>query len=147
VELWEECKPVKYGNVRVVTAYEGLQMSIDIYNNVSIKDGGSYINSLKSYAVEADGKIQDLDEVDRLSKELANVMIAVTTKIEGLHWRQLAEKYAEIFWFSKKELRDEFGLDWCIPREVKERIKKGEVNTRLPNLSQRELQRMLRIAF
>jgi len=146
-ELWEECKTVKYGNVRVVTAYEGLQMRIDIYNNVSIKDGSSYINSLKSYSIEADGKILDLDEVDRLCKELADVMIAVTTKIEGLHWKQLAEKYAEIFWFSKKELRDEFELDWRIPRVVKERIENGELNTRLPNLSQRELQRMLRISL
>lgn len=147
VELWHECKGVKYADVRVVTVYEGLNMGIDIYNNVSIKEGGSYINSLKSYCIEADGKILDLAEVEDLCGRLSDVMVAITTKIETLAWRQLAEKYAEIFWFSKKELRDAQGRDWRIPALVKEQIAKGELNTRLPNLSQQALQRMLRIAF
>ncbi len=147
VELWEECEPVEYSHIRVVTAYESLDMTIDIYNNPTIREGGSYIGSLRSYYVEADGKILDLDEVKRLSSVLSDAMIAITTKIETLDWRELAEKYAEIFWFSKKELRELTGGDWRIPESVRERVKTGELNTRLPNLDQRNLQRMLRIAF
>lgn len=147
VELWEECEPVEYSHIRVVTAYENLDMTIDIYNNPSIREGGSYIGSLKSYYVEADGKLLDLDDVSRLCRVLSDVMIAITTKIENLDWRRLAEKYAEIFWFAKKELRDAVGGDWRIPESVKDRIKSGELNKRLPSLGQRDLQRMLRIAF
>ena len=146
-ELWDECRGIQYSKVRVAAVYSDLDMTIDIYNNVSIRDGSSYINSLKSYYVEGDGQVLMLEEVDRLCEALSDVMIAVTGKIETLHWRELAEKYAEIFWFSKKELRDAFELDWRIPGIVRERIENGELNTRLPNLSQRELQRMLRIAF
>lgn len=147
VELWEACEPVEYSHVRVVTAYEDLGMTIDIYDNPTIREGGSYIGSLKSYYIEADGKILDPDEINRLTAVLSEAMIAITTKIEALDWRRLAEKYAEIFWFSKKELREAAGGDWRIPESVRERIKNGELNTRLPSLDQRNLQRMLRIAF
>jgi len=147
VELWEECGAVAYSHVRVIAAYEGLDMTVDIYNNPTIREGAGYIGSLKSYYIEADGEILDPDGVNRLCSVLSDAMIAITTKIEALDWRQLAEKYAEIFWFSKKELREAAGGDWRIPESVRERIKTGELNTRLPNLDPRNLQRMLRIAF
>ncbi|MCP5102159.1 MAG: hypothetical protein GY950_02205 [bacterium] len=147
LELWEECKPVAYQNVRVVTAYRDLGMTIDIYNNVSTREGRSYIAGLESYYVEGDGKILSLEEIKGLCAVLSEVMIAVTTRIETFDWRRLAEKYAEIFWFSKKELRDALNRDWRFPPVVRERIKNGQLSTRLQNLDQRSLQRMLRIAF
>jgi hypothetical protein len=147
VPLWEECKAVQYGNIRVVTAYEGLDMTIDIYNNVSIKDTGSYIGGLRSYYVEAEGKALSLEEINRLCEELSAVMIAVAARVETLDWKQLAEKYAEIFWFSKKELRDKLRQDWRLPRRVKERIQNGKISTRLQGLSQKDLKRLLRVAF
>lgn len=147
LELWDECKAVKYGNIRVVTAYENLDMTIDIYNNVSIKPGSTYIDNLKYYYIERDGKVLNQEKIENLFNILSATMISITTKIESLDWRQLAQKYAEIFWFSKKELRDEFELDWRIPPIVKKRIKNGKLDTRLQGLSPRALQRMLRIAF
>lgn len=147
VELWDQCRAVPYQSVRIVTAYEGLDMTIDVYNNVSIKEGGSYIGSLKSYYVEADGKILDLEEIDGLSTVLSDVMISITTAVDVLDWRRLALKYAEIFWFSKKELRDTLDMDWRIPGTVKERIETGELNTRLQGLGPGALKRMLQIAF
>lgn len=146
-QLGDECQAVQYENIRVVTAYENLGMTIDIYNNVSNKGDGSYINSLRYYYIEADGRTLNLEEVNRLCTVLSGVMIAITSRIEGLNWRQLAEKYAEIFWYGKKELRDEFKLNPRIPGMVKERIKSGELNTRPRGLNQRHLQRMLKIVF
>ncbi len=145
LELWESTGPVEYKNIRIVTAYRDLGMRIDIYNNVSINASATYVNSLKSYYIEADGKLLDLDELHRLYKVLSDVMLNITSEVETLGWRQLAKKYAEIFWYSKKELKD--GRDWCPPGTVHERIEKGELNTRLQNLSPQALQRMLRISF
>jgi hypothetical protein len=146
-ELWEECRQVPFHGVRVAAAYEGLDMTVDIYNNVTIREGGRYIDGLRSYYVEGDGKILSLRDMHRLCDRLSGVMISITSAIEKYDWRKLAEKYAEIFWFAKKELRDELGLDWTMPGEIKERIRRGELNTRLQNLGQGALQRMLRIAF
>lgn len=147
LELWDECRTVKYGNIRVVAAYDNLDMTIDIYNNVSIKPGRTYIDNLRYYYIERDGKILNPDEIENVFNILSATMISITSKIESLDWRQLAQKYAEIFWFSKKELRDDFGLDWRIPPIVKKRIKNGKLNTRLQGLSPAALRRMLRIAF
>jgi len=147
VALWNECKSVKYGSVRIVAAYEDLGLTIDIYNHLSIKKGRNYIDSLRYFYIDGDGNPLSLDEVNSLCMALSEVITSMTTKIEKLDWRKLAEKYADIFWFSKKELRDELKLDWHFPQSVKERIESGELNTRHQNLSQRNLQRWLRIAF
>jgi hypothetical protein len=145
LELWELSCPLEYENIRIVTAYRDLGISIDIYDNVSINADTTYVNSLESYYIEAEGKILDLDELDRLYRVLSEIMLNITGEVEALYWRQLAKKYAEIFWYSKKELKN--GNDWRPPMTVNERIEKGKLNTRLQNLSPQALQRMLRISF
>ena len=145
LELWKSSHPVGYQHIRIVAAYQDLGISIDIYNNVSINASSTYVNSLKSYYIEADGKILNLEELDRLYKFLSDVMLNITGEVETLEWRQLAKKYAEIFWYSKKELKND--RDWRPPVAVQERIEKGDLNTRLRNLSPQALQRMLRISF
>lgn len=147
VELWDECGAVPYEKVRVAALYDGLEMRVDIYNNVFIKEGAGFIGSLRSFYVEADGKVLSLEEIDALSGMLSEAMISITSRIEAMDWRQLTLKYAEIFWFSKKELRDALGEDWRFPPAIEERVAKGEISTRLLNLDRKNLQRMLRIAF
>ncbi len=147
LELWPQCSAIPYKNTRIITTYENLGMTVDVYNNVSIAAGYSYISSLKNYSVEADGKLLSPEEIEDFSAALSKVIIAITTEIQAQDWRHLTEKYAEIFWFSKKELRDEEGLDWRIPAVVKERIHAGELNTKFQGLSQDHLKRMLQIAF
>jgi hypothetical protein len=147
LELWNDCKAVKYGSVRIVTAYEDLGLTIDIHNHLSIKHGRNFIDSLRYFYIEGDGNSLNLNEVNALCVTLSEVMTSITTKIESLDWRKLAEKYADIFWFSKKELRNKLKLDWCFPQIVKTRIEKGELNTKFRDLSQRNLQLLLRMAF
>lgn len=149
-ELWWQyahCITIPYNNIRVITTYQNISMSIDVYSNVSIATGASYISSLKSYCVEADGKLLSLEEIDNFITKLSKVVIAITMEIQHKDWRFLSEKYAEIFWFSKKELRNKLGLDWRIPDAVKERIQTGKLNTRFQGLSHYHLKRMLEIAF
>lgn len=147
VQLWQECRIIPYDSIRVVSVYENLGMTIDIYNNVTIKEGGRFIDNLKFFFVEADGKVLNLDEIDELGKLLYRIIISITSLVDSLDWRKKTEKYAEIFWFAKKELRDELRLDWSPAAAVKERIKAGEPSSRFSNISTSALSRMLRIAF
>jgi hypothetical protein len=145
--LWSQCEIIPYQKISVVAAYENLGMTIDIYNNVTIAPGSSFISSLKSYYVEADGKFLDIGEIESLTAVLSKVVIDITTLIQDQDWRFLAQKYAEIFWFSKKELRTDRHGDCQVPAPVKERIRAGALNTKLQGLSQNHLKRMLQIAF
>ena len=56
VEIWPECARLTYSNARIVTAYDQLDMSVDIYNHVSIPEGKNFVESLHSFYVECDGK-------------------------------------------------------------------------------------------
>jgi len=145
LELWKSSHPVEYETIRIVTSYRDVGMSIDIYDNVTINADTTYVNSLESYYIEADGKMLNLEEVNRLCTVLSGVMLNISSEVEMLAWRRLAKRYAEIFWYSKKELKD--GGDWHPPGTVDERIEKGELNTRLQALTPQALQRMLRISF
>lgn len=147
VELWSQCATVPYKKIRLITAYENSGMTIDIYNNVTIDTGCSFISSLKSYFIEADGKCLDIEEIEALTAVLSKVVIDITTIIQDQDWHFPAQKYAEIFWFSKKELRDDRHLDWQVPAVVRERIQTGALNSKLQGLSQNHLKRMLQIAF
>jgi hypothetical protein len=147
LEFWPQCGTIPYNNTRIITVYENSGMTIDVYNNVSIAGGAGYISGLKSYSVEADGKCLSPEEIENFTVALSKIIIAITTEIQQRDWRFLAEKYAEIFWFSKKELRNEAGLDWRIPAAVKERIRTGSLNARFQGISRDHLKRMLQIAF
>jgi hypothetical protein len=52
VEVWEECSKLQYSSVRIVCAYEQLDLSVDIYNHVSIPEGKNFASSLHSWHVE-----------------------------------------------------------------------------------------------
>lgn len=149
-ELWPhcgQCGALPYKHTRIISIYENIGMTIDVYNNVAIAEGAGYISSLKSYSVEADGKFLSPEEIENFTVALSKIIIAITTEIQQRDWRFLAEKYAQIFWFSKKELRNEAGLDWRIPAAVKERIRTGSLNARFQGISRDHLKRMLQIAF
>jgi len=147
VELWDDCRAVKYRNLRIISAYDNLGLKIDIYNNLFIKAGRSYLKGLRYFYIEGDGKVLSLDEINNLCIVLSELITSISSQIENLDWRNLAEKYALIFWFSKKALREKLSLDWRFPQIARRRIESGELNTRLQNLSQRDLQRLLKFSF
>jgi len=146
-ELWPQCPPSGYSRIRVIAVYKKMDMSIDIYNNVAIKEGLKYVDNLDSYRVEGDGKVLNLDEVKKLSKVFASMMLDITTRVEKMDWKRLTSQYARIFWYAKKELRDGLGKEWLPPAEVEQRIARGAPDTRLQQLNPAGLQRLLRISF
>ncbi len=147
VELWPECQAVKYRHLRVITAYEQLEPKIDIYNNLYIKPGKSYLKGLRYFYIEGDGQILSLGDITELNHTLSKVITSIGSQIDTLHWRDLAKHYAMIFWFSKKAIRDALNIEWQYPQTVRERIETGELNTRFQKLSQKDLQRLLRLSF
>ncbi len=146
-ELWEESSALPFSRARIVAAYDQLDMSVDIYNHVSIPEGRTFIESLKSYYVECDGKILEPSEIDSLCKDLSTVMRSIHKKVESLEWQKRAEKYADIFWYSKKQLRDILEEDWAVPEAVRQQIQHGEISTKQKQISQRELQIMMKLSF
>jgi hypothetical protein len=147
VEVWEECSKLRYSRARVVTAYNQLDFAIDIYNHVSIPKGKSFVKSLHSCYVECDGKLLSPREIEQLYRELSEALGAVSKRVEAMSWEMRAEKYAEIFWYSKKNLRDRLAKDWSLPDRIRKKIRNGELKSRQGEMSEKELKVLLRLSF
>jgi hypothetical protein len=74
-------------------------------------------------------------------------MGGVSKRVEGMSWRKRAEKYAELFWYSKKNLRDRLGEDWEVPDRVRGKIREGELKSSHRQLSESQLEFLLRLSF
>ena len=147
VEIWQECSRLRYSNARVVTAYNQLDMSIDIYNHVSIPENKSYVKNLHSHYVECDGKLLQPTEIEALCRKLSEVMGTVNKRVEAMNWQTRTQKYAEIFWYSKKGLRDRLGKDWTLPDTTRSKISNGELKSVHGGMSEKELKVLLRLSF
>ena len=147
VEIWPECSGLRYSNARIVTAYDQMNMSVDIYNHVAIPEGKNYVENLHSFYVECDGKLLGPSEIEQLYRELSEVMGLVHKRVEAMSKEMRTEKYAEIFWYSKKNLRDRLGKNWLLPDGVREKIRNGEPKSRHSEMSEKELRIMLKLSF
>ena len=47
-----------------------------------------------------------------------------------MSWEMRTEKYAEIFWYSKKNLKDRLGEGWSLPDRIRRKIRNGELKSR-----------------
>ena len=147
MELWEECEGLGCSKIRIVAAYHRLDMSVDIYDHVTIPEGASFVDSLQACYVECDGRILGPEDTERLCRDLSAIMTAVCLRVEAMSWQMRAEKYAEIFWFSKKPLRDRLGEDWQLPAAVSNRIREGEPKTACRPMRDDALRVLLRLSF
>ena len=147
VEIWEECSKLRYSNARVVTSYDQLDFAIDIYNHVSIPKGENFVKSLHSYYIECDGKLLNLKEIEQLYRELSEALGAVSKRVEAMSWDMRTEKYAEIFWYSKKNLKDRLAKSWSLPEKIRTKIRNGEKKSRRGEMSEKDLKVLLRLSF
>lgn len=147
VEIWPQCASLPYSEARIVTAYDQLDMSVDIYNHVSIPEGKNFVDCLHSFYVECDGRILNPQEIEQFCRDLSQVLGAVHQSVEAMNWQLRAEKYAEIFWYSKKNLSDRLGKDWAPSPTIKSRIRSGELKSIHKEMGQKELKVMLRLSF
>ena len=129
------------------SAYEQLDLSVDIYNHVSIPEGKNFVNSLHSWYVECDGKLLAPSDIEQLYRDLSEVMVGISKRVEAMSWPMRTEKYAEIFWYSKKNLRDRLGKDWEVPDRVRTKIREGELKSSHRPMSESQLKILLRLSF
>jgi len=147
VEVWDECSKLRYSMARVVTAYDQLDLSVDIYNHISIPKEKSFVKSLHSFYVECDGKLLSPGEIEQFYRELSEVLGAVNKRVEDMNWEMRTEKYAEIFWYSKKNLKDRLTENWSLPDRIRKKIRTGELKSRQGEMTEKELKVLLRLSF
>jgi hypothetical protein len=120
-ELWPETKDISHRSVRVFALYEGVQIEFDVYNN-PYTVSGDLVNGLRSFRIEADGAPFDISSIMTLCDELTLIISSIAGKIEDWTLKQIALKYADIFWYRIKPLSDCLEADWRPPSFVNERF-------------------------
>ena len=86
-------------------------------------------------------------EIEQLYRELSEALGAVSKRVEAMSWEMRAEKYAEIFWYSKKNLKDRLAKGWSLPERIRKQIRNGEIKSRQGDMSEKELKVLLRLSF
>lgn len=147
-EIWPDAPLLPYNRIKVYQNYKsGMKLSIDALNHL-YHEGGVFVPSLRNFHVEADGKTVGVDEIPALTEQIMKTIEHLTAKVDALCWQEKVTKYAEIFWFRKKPLRDLRGLDWRLPEQVAENIRTGQENPkRATRLSEDQVYRLALITI
>lgn len=147
-EIWGNIDFIPYKNIRIYTIYNNnIKLNIDSYDHL-FHCGGSYIDDLISYAIEVDGKYFDLSDVSSLISQMGNVISSIHSWVNQNNWKAIVNRYADIYWYRKKPLREILGIDWTVPVEVRESIENGSANEkRLKNLTDEQIDRLINIVI
>lgn len=135
-ELWPTMPLLPCDTVKIFKQYvPEVRIRIDALNHL-YQEGAPLVPSLERYAIEVDGEPRDLEVLQRFLARAQETVQAISHHIDGIDWNQRVLKYADIFWFRKKPLRDQRGVDWRVPSSVRAAILAGEENRRRrPQLS------------
>lgn len=127
IELWSECGEFPFEKLRILCVYdEDYNVEFDVYGNLYLKNGNPVL-SLKSYYIEADSRAIDMKGVTRVLDTGPRIIGSITKRVAAMNEVGIAKKYAELFWYRKKPLRDALGKDWRPPKIVFEKIERGEI--------------------
>ena len=126
VELWPQTEATNMETIRVSTVYRDVDVVLDIYNNPYLKRG-SLPECLTRYSISIDGRASTVQELEDRLTPLGPIILGICQVIESMTERQVAEKYADVFWWRKRELRDAVGEGWRPPPEILKRIREGEI--------------------
>lgn len=139
-EIWTDMKFMDYSNLKFITYYsDELDVSLDAYNHIYF-NRGNYIKDMQKYRIEADGKQITLDE-------LMNQIPKIETCINLIHeWAKQSSqidkinRYADIYWYRKKPLKDLLNQNWEVPQKVRDRIENGAIDKRrITRMSDRQI--------
>ncbi len=147
-EIWGEISSFPYQIIKIYTEYSPrLKVQIDSYNHLFHEDG-NYVQDLNFYALESDGKPLDVADLGALIQIMLRTIEAIHDWVSRVDWRTIVQKYADIYWYRKRPLRDLLGLDWRVPALVRQRIQTGNVNEkRLRNLTKEEIERLISLVI
>lgn len=128
VEIWPRVTLLPYNTIRIFKGYTNdIKIRVDALNHL-YHEGGELVPSLERYYIEMDGKKEPVEKLKELLEIVEQTITEISTRIEHMSWHEKVMKYAEIFWFRKKPLRDAQGLCWRVPETVQENILAGKEN-------------------
>lgn len=147
-EIWPEVKLLPFNKVIIYKNYcNNIEITIDALNHICQKRG-NLINDLKQYYIEVDGKEMDTSKLGNIINIIKNSICEITNDIEKMSWHEKVIKYAEIFWYRKKPLRDALKNNWKVPKEVISNIYAGAPNPkRLEFLSKEQIVRLANLTI
>lgn len=143
-DIWGDLPYTDYSSFKIITYYtKDLSISLDAYNHIFFK-GGNYIENMVKYRIEADGKVISLDELLNQIPKMEATIKAVHEWSDNSDSKVIINRYADIYWYRKKVLKDILGLDWRVPKHVRKNIEEGDVDRRrLKKLSDRQIEFMI----
>lgn len=128
--IWPDFKLLPYRTIKIFKKYnEHIKIRIDSLNHL-YHDGGQPVPNLTDYYIEIDGQEVSLETLLQLSPVIEHTISEISVKVDQMNWQEKVMKYAEIFWFRKKPLRDARGLNWELPAAVRDNIRSGKPNPR-----------------
>ena len=105
IELWPEFGSfLDYTSLRIVVRYNTFGGELDIYNNLYLGVAESLLPETASVLVLRDGEPLDLLELKNLQSIAGTLITTVVREVDEWDLVTTARKYAEIFWWRKREL-------------------------------------------
>jgi hypothetical protein len=135
-EIWPGIPVLPCNRVKIIKNYNHkVKVRIDALNHLALEEGTQPVPNLEGYYIEIDGQEAHPDRLKELMAMTGQTISKITTQVDQMSWHDRVMKYAEIFWYRKKPLRDARGLSWKPPGDLKEKIYAGQPyplrNTRL----------------
>ncbi|WOO34828.1 hypothetical protein R2R35_13570 [Anaerocolumna sp. AGMB13020] len=145
-EMWKDTPLLPYRDIIVYTEYsENLNLTVDAYNHLFLQEG-NYKDCLLSYAILGDGEPMDINRLPEIISTMFNTIKYIHGWTEKAGWQEITKRYADIYWYRKKALRDLRGLDWRVPQNVYAKIDSGEKDIRRKdNLDARQIDRLIQL--
>lgn len=104
-ELWPEFGPFPdYTSLRIVVRYRTFGGQLDIYNNLYLGAAESLLPQTTGVLALRDGQPLALTDLEDLQSTAATTITTVVREIDEWDLVTTARKYAEVFWWRKREL-------------------------------------------
>jgi hypothetical protein len=129
-ELWPDMPMLPCQTIKVYKQYSNdVRLTLDPLNHL-YHEGGQLVPSLQRCAVEVDGERRDVNVLADYLRASQRTIAAISKAVNAMSWNDRVQKYADIFWWRKKPLRDQLGRSWRVTESVREAISRGHENER-----------------
>jgi hypothetical protein len=130
-DIWTNIPLLPFNSIKIFTKYDNnIEVSIDSYNHINVCKG-SFIESLTDHAIECDGKSISLKELQSFLPIILQTIEEINNWVDKSNWKEITNRYADVYWYRKKPLKDLLECDWQVPGKVRERIKVGNINEKM----------------
>ncbi|MCP4153815.1 MAG: hypothetical protein GY757_39175 [bacterium] len=148
-EIWPDVEMLPCNNIKIYKSYnEKVQVQIDALNHLALDAGAQPVPNLMNHYVEIDGKEASPDQLKDLLKIIGATIADISGRVEKMTWHERVSKYAEIFWFRKRPVRDARGIDWKVPQKVLDNIAAGKpLPRRETKLSEEQVRRLAKLTI